>query len=125
MTQFKPELQVKIMQKIKRHERRMLVVRIAGFGSLLLGSLSMLVAAYLNLVSAFAQSGFFSYAGLFFSDFGTAMANFQDFAFSIIESFPVFPAAFLVAGLIAVVWSAAHFMDDVTRVRAQGIFARS
>jgi len=72
---------------------------------------------YLNLMSALAQSGFLNFASLFFSDFGVAMANFQDFIFSTLESFPVFSVAFLLGGVIAVVWSAMHFMRDIAEVR--------
>ena len=111
-------LERKIMGHIKRYERRVLILKTAGFGTLFVGSVSLLVVGYFNLVSAFAQSGFFNFASLFFSDFGAAMANFQDFAFSILESFPVFSVAFVVAGVIAVIWSAAHFIKDVWEVRA-------
>ncbi|HVO28972.1 MAG TPA: hypothetical protein VMT81_03250, partial [Candidatus Paceibacterota bacterium] len=78
------------MLRIERHERRKLIAKTAGFGVLFAGSVSLLVAAYFNLVSAADQSGFFSFASLLFSDFSIAMANFQDFAYSIIESFPAF-----------------------------------
>ena len=105
------DLNRKIMQRIERYERRMLIVKATGFGLLFLGSVAFLVAAYFNLTAAFAQSGFFNFASLFFSDFSVAMANFQDFAFSMVESFPVFSAAFLVAGVIAAIWSAAHFLE--------------
>ncbi len=122
-TPFKPELQRKIMKRIERHERRVLFLKTLGFGTLLAGSLSVLVVAYLNLTAALAQSGFYSFASLFFSDFSTAMANFQDFAFSILESFPVFSAAFLVGGIIAVIWSAAHFIDDISNMRTHRTMA--
>ena len=89
-----------------------------AFGASLVISFALMVVAYLNLAAAAAQSGFLEFLSLFFSDFSMAMANFQDFAFSLIESFPVFSTAFLMVGIISVVWSAAHFIDDVTAVRA-------
>jgi hypothetical protein len=116
MSDFKPELQQKIMTRIARRERRVLIAKTVGFGTLFVGSATFLVMAYFNLVTALAQSGFFSFASLFFSDFGAAMSNFQDFAFSILESFPVFSAAFLVGGLIVVIWSAAHLIDDISHI---------
>src|SRR5665213_1733902 len=108
----------KIMLKIERYERRVLIAKTAGFGTLFLGSLAFMVAAYLNLASALAQSGFLSFTSLFFSDFSVAITNFQDFAFSMLESFPVFSASFLIGGVIVAIWSAAHFMKDVTQVRS-------
>jgi len=45
------------------------------------------------------------------------MANFQDFSLSVVESFPVFSAAFLVAGLIAVIWSAIHLAEDIAEIK--------
>lgn len=110
----------RIMHRIRRYERRVLVAKTAAFGALFTASAAGVVFAYFNLMSSAAQSGFFDFVSLFFSDFGAAMANFQDFAFSILESFPVFSAAFLVAGVIAVIWSAAHLIDDIGQVRASG-----
>ena len=109
----------KIMRRIKRRERRILAAKTIGFGVLFAGSAVGIVMAYDNLMAAAAQTGFFQFASLFFSDFGAAVANFHDFLFSILESFPVFSAALLVAGLIAAIWSAAHFIDDVEAMRSR------
>jgi hypothetical protein len=115
-TNFRPELPQKIMARIARRERRVLIAKTAVFGALFAGSTTFLVMAYFNLATALTQSGFFSFASLFFSDFGAAMSNFQDYAFSILESFPVFSAAFLVGGLIVVIWSASHLFDDIMNI---------
>ena len=95
------------MRRVVAAKRRTLALKALGFGALSVASLSLLVAAYFNLMAALVQSGFLNFASLFFSDFGMATANFQDFAFSILESLPVFSITLLVGGLIAVVWSAA------------------
>jgi hypothetical protein len=113
----------KVMRRVKRYERRVLIVKTTGFGVLFIASGAGVIVAYVNLMSAAAQSGFFDFASLFFSDFNTAMSNFQDFSFSMLESFPVFSAAFLLVGVIAVVWSAVHFVDDIGQVRANGEIA--
>lgn len=117
MTEYRPDLQAKIMKRIERHERRVLIVKTSSFGVVFVGSAAFLFEAYLNLATALAQSGFTSFASLFFSDFNVAMANFQDYAFSILESFPVFSAAFVVGGLIVVIWSASNFMKDISIIR--------
>lgn len=111
------DLERKVMRRVAVAKRRTLLLKTAGFGALFAGSTTVLVAAYFNLAAALTQSGFLNFASLFFSDFNVAMANFQDFAFSIVESFPVFSAAFLLAGIIAVIWSAAHFVEDISEVR--------
>jgi hypothetical protein len=113
----------RILRRVERARRRALVVKTTIFGLIFAGSASLVVVGYLNLMSAFAQSGFLNFASLFFSDFSVAMANFQDFMFSTLESFPVFSAAFLLGGVIAVIWSAAHFINDVREVRAHGNLA--
>ncbi len=95
--------------------------KVLGFGFLFLTSLSLIIVGSINLLSALAQSGFFSFASLFFSDFSDAVANFQDFAYSIIESFPVFSAAFFFAGVGFSLWSASHLLEDVSRLRLRSL----
>jgi VIT1/CCC1 family predicted Fe2+/Mn2+ transporter len=112
------DLQRKVMRRIARYERRILIAKTVGFGGIFAASAALMIAAYFNLMSALAQSGFVGFASLFFSDFGAATANFQDFVFSTLESFPVFSAAFLLVGVILVIWSAIHFAKDISEVRA-------
>ena len=112
------DLNHRVMRRVIATKRRALALKAAGFGSLFAGSLALLAFAYMNLTAALTQSGFLSFASLFFSDFNVAMANFQDFMFSILESFPVFSAAFLVGGLIAVIWSATHLLRDIVEIKA-------
>lgn len=111
------ELNQRIMRRIVAIRRRRLVAKTVGFGGLFAASVSLIVAGGFNAVAQFSQSGFFNFASLFFSDFSVAAANFQDFAYSIIESFPVFSTAFLFAGIGFAIWSAAHFFDDVSQLR--------
>ena len=116
-------LEHKIMGRIKRYERRVLIAKTTGFGVLFVSSLALIYSAYFNFTSALAQSGFLNFVSLFFSDFTVAMANFQDFAFSILESFPVFSAAFALGGVIVAIWSAMHFIKDVLIVRGHSTLA--
>jgi hypothetical protein len=115
----KTELQQSIMLKIHRYQRRVLIAKTAGFGALCAASLSFIVLGYFNLMSSLAQSGFFQFASLFFSDFSSAAANFQDFAFSIVESFPVFSAALILGAIVATIWSAGNFIEDFSYLRSQ------
>lgn len=112
------DLERQVMRRIKSYKHRVFIIKTTGFGIVLVASGAGVVVGYLNLTSAFSQSGFFQFVSLFFSDFGAAMGNFQDYLFSILESFPVFSAAFLLTGIIAVIWSLAHFVEDVSQIRA-------
>lgn len=111
-------LEGKILRRVRRLERRRLIVRAGVFGTVFAASLAGLSVGFLSLINSLSQSGFLSVSSLLFSDFSSAMANFQDFLFSMMDSFPVIPAAAVVAGLIVVVWSAAAFWDDVGKIRS-------
>ena len=105
------------MKKIRLYERRVLAVQITGFSIAFFTSVVLVIIAWVNLDNALASSGCLNFASLFFSDFSIAIANFQDFAFSMMESFPVFSAAFFVGGMIVSIWSATHLIDDIGAVR--------
>lgn len=107
----------KILLQIDREERRRFWAKAVAFGTVLAGSLAVITLGVTNMASDFARSGFFSFTSLFFSDFSMAMANFSDFMFSLIASFPVFSAAIFLAGVFAAVWSAAGFVDEIMFAR--------
>jgi len=87
----------KIMSRIGEERRRLAVKRrifVFSFG------LAVSAAAFfptLNIVkNELAESGFLNFVSLIFSDLGAVLANWQNFLFAILESFPVMSvAAFL------------------------------
>jgi hypothetical protein len=107
----------KIILRVEREERRRLIFKTAGFGLALAGSISILTFGGIELVAEASRSGFLAFSSLLFSDFSFALTNFSDFAFSIMESFPVFPAVILLSGVFFAIWSAARFMNEVTLMR--------
>ena len=108
----------KVLLAIGRRERRVLGFKIAASACVFGVSVGVAVAGYVNLVAALSQSGFFAIASLMFSDFGAMVANFPDFAFSIMESFPIFTAALLLGGVLFAIWSLAALIDEASLFRA-------
>jgi hypothetical protein len=62
-------------------------------------------AASVLCIGAFAMSGFGHYLSLLFIDARLVLANWHDFAMSLLESFPALGAAGLLAGIAAVLMS--------------------
>jgi len=52
-----------------------------------------------------------------FSDFSSMIANFPDFAFSVMETFPIFTTALLLCGVLFAVWSMAALIDETSLFR--------
>jgi len=104
----------KIVREIAVREMRRLRIKIAAAAGIFAASIYFVVVGFLSLWAQLVQSGFFAFAALAFSDFSSTLANFPDFASSLAESFPIFSAAIILAGLAAVIWSAAMLVDGTT-----------
>jgi len=112
----------KVLLRIGVRERRALVTRIVLSASAFGVSVGMAVAGYVNLTASLAQSGFFQIFSLAFSDFSSMAANFPDFAFSILESFPIFTTALLLSGVLFAIWSLAALIDGAMAARGHRFF---
>jgi hypothetical protein len=90
-----------IVRSIQRGEVRRARVSIAL--ALTAGSASILgiVLSIQYAVSSLAQSGFFQYASLIFSDADILTAYWQGFAFSLIETVPLLAITFMLAAFAA------------------------
>lgn len=104
----------KILLRIGRRERNALIAKIAVSACVFGVSVGVAVAGYLDLVASLSRSGFFQIFSLMFSDFSSIAANFPDFAFSVMESFPIFTTAFLLAGVMFAIWSMAALIDEAS-----------
>jgi hypothetical protein len=113
----------KILLRIDRRERRMLGAKIAASACVFGVSVGMAVAGYINMVANLSRSGFFEIASLMFSDFSSMAANFPDFALSVMESFPIFTTALLLAGVMFAIWSMAALIDEASLFRTGKFFA--
>jgi hypothetical protein len=107
----------KILLRISRRERNVLGVKIALSACVFGVSVGVAMAGYINLVASLSQSGFFQIFSLAFSNFSSMAANFPDFAFSIMESFPIFTTALLLAGVMFAIWSMAALIDEASLFR--------
>jgi hypothetical protein len=115
----------KVLLRISRHERRMLGAKIAVSACVFGVSVGIAVAGYVNLVANLSQSGFFQLFALMFSDFSSMAANLPDFAFSVMETFPIFTSALVLSGVLFAIWSMAALIDEASlfRNRRAGIFS--
>lgn len=104
----------RILANIERRERRMFGIKIAAFAASFTGSLLVVIAGYIDLMSQLARSGFFQFFALIFSDFTATIANFPDFALSLAESFPLLSAAVVLGGLVFAIWSLAALVDETS-----------
>lgn len=111
------DLTRKILLRIDREERRRFLIKTVAFGTVLAGSIAVVVMGTMSMASDLARSGFLSFASLFFSDFSVAMTSFSDFMFSLVASFPVFSATIFLSGVFVAVWSAAGFIDEIMLTR--------
>lgn len=112
----------KILSDISRRERRVLGIKIAASAVTFGASVGVAVEGYMTLMANLSQSGFFPIASLAFSDFSAIMANFPDFALSMVESFPVFTAAVLLGGVMFAIWSMATLIDETSLMRDSRFF---
>lgn len=119
MNEPSPELAKRILQGIRRIERRRLVIKTVGFGAVLAVSSVLVVYGCFDVAAEAARSGFTSFVSLFFSDFSVTAASFSDFAFSILESFPVIPVVLLLSGVFCAIWSAAGFVSEISLMREE------
>ncbi len=107
----------KILSRISRRERNILGAKIAISACVFGASVGVAVAGYINLMASLSQSGFFQIFSLMFSDFSSMTANFPDFVLSIMESFPIFTTALLLAGVMFAIWSMAALIDEASLFR--------
>lgn len=117
------DLKPRILLCVRRAEQRRLALKMAGFGVAFAGSVGLGVFGFIRAATEASQSGFLSFASLLVSDFSAAVANFSDFALSMVESFPAFSAALLLSGVFFAIWSAARFADEVALLRGHGLSA--
>lgn len=81
-------LSAKILLSIEREKQRIARIRLSVFSLLSLGSSFALVFIMPYAQEGFSHSGFTDYFSLLFSDTGTVLTFWKEFALSIVESLP-------------------------------------
>jgi uncharacterized membrane protein len=106
-----------ILVRIERRERRVLIAKIIASVCMFGVSLLVIGVGLADFRASIVETGFLQFASLLFSDFSTITSNLPDFALSMIESFPAFSAAAMLAGTGFAVWSLAAIADEVSAVK--------
>ncbi len=95
------ELEVRILQKVSlikaKNARRKLVLDYVGMTVSLAAFIYAVLIFRINLV----HSDFLSLASLLFSDVAIVLAHWQDFAFSLLETFPIVSTVYLLVPIIS------------------------
>ncbi len=105
-----------ILVRIERRERRVLIVKIVASACVFGISLLMIGIGFSYFRASLAETGFLQFGSLLFSDFSLIVSNLPDFALSMIESFPVFSAAAMLAGAGFAIWSLATMFSELSVV---------
>jgi hypothetical protein len=78
----------------------------------LLGSVSVGFFAVLNFGGGIIESEFFSLLTLAFSDLGTVLANWKDFAYSLMETFPFIYTAIILVPIFTMLLSFNGYLNN-------------
>lgn len=66
---------------------------------------------------AIAQSEFWNIVSLIFSDMATVAQNWQNFSYSLLETFPIISAAAILAPIMALMFSFSKYLEINNRVQ--------
>ena len=78
-----------ILARIESEKRRIARILLAFFGVVAAASLAAIIPSFQYAAREFAQSGFYEYLFLLFSDSGAVLASWREFALSLAESLPI------------------------------------
>ena len=105
-------LELKILQKIETViERKNRNRKIIGFSFFSLSIVSC-IGLIVYTVRAFEQSGFSAYSSLLFSDSKLVLANFGQFALSLIDSLPFFAITMMLASVLVILVSMQYMTNS-------------
>jgi hypothetical protein len=105
-----------ILVRIERREKRVLIAKIVASVCAFGVSLVVVGVGLADFRASIAETGFLQFASLIFSDFSMIISDLPDFTLSILESFPAFSAAAMLAGAGFAIWSLAAIVDEVSAV---------
>jgi hypothetical protein len=101
-----------VLERIEVRRRRAARMRISLFGIVGLAAVAAFVPAWRELSAELAQSGFTQFLSLLFSDASALFTYWQDFALSLMESFPAAGAAAVSASVLVFLLSVRFFAGD-------------
>ncbi|HRZ30532.1 MAG TPA: hypothetical protein P5274_02615 [Candidatus Paceibacterota bacterium] len=105
-------LEQNVLLRLDREQKKRAKIQLIIFGLVDLMTLAGLVVSIVFLSNLFAQSGFFQYLFLIFSD-GSLLFSFgQELLMSLIESLPIWGAIIFFSFIIILVWSLAKTISQ-------------
>ncbi len=106
-----------VMARIAEKRRARARIATAAHSSLLVLALIALFPAIQYVFDAAARSGFSQYLSLAFSDGGSLLATWKEFALTMIESAPLMAVASVLGILLIFAYSARKVSGDIGRLR--------
>lgn len=117
MTKFEENLLAKIMARIQQEKKiGELRKRLIFFSFIAVGSAIALAPAFNALRLDLAQSGVVQYFSLLFSDYSTVIVLWQEFALSVLETFPVMTVAIFLAAVFVFLISLKFLIKDYEQI---------
>ncbi len=105
----------RILMQLAREEKRAAALRTAFFGVTSLASFVVLIMAFQYTANELAQSDFYRYFSLLFSDGGILLRYWKEFTLTLVESLPLMWGTILLASIFALLGS---FRLAIRNVRA-------
>jgi hypothetical protein len=107
-----PDLCLFLWQSINSREKQAARLKSWAFAFLGLASLAGLVPAFRALSSDLAQSGFYEYFSILFSDSGSVLSYWKELAFSLAESLPAISIIFTLSLFLICLLSIKHLIKQ-------------
>jgi hypothetical protein len=109
-----PDLLPKIMRQIKNEQHSLnLKRRLAIFSLSMVSSMIVLVFAFKMVWFGFADSGFYQFFSLIFSDFEIVILYWQNFAMSLLEALPAASLIIFLASALVFINSLKFLIRDI------------
>jgi hypothetical protein len=107
-----------IITSIRRAERRRAAERLILFFPLSIGSLIALYFTFRSTWAASAESGFFSYLSLLFSDFQVVITHWQNYSLSLLETLPAISISLSLASILLLINFIRLFVREARNIYA-------
>lgn len=98
-------------------DKRNIKIKLWAFSSLGFASVIGLIPVFKILLSDLAQSGFYEYASLAFSDTSLLLSAWRELAFSLIESLPIMSIIFTLTLLFSIFLSMKYTIKQIINSR--------
>ena len=105
------KLEFLILQKIEIRTQKEARQKVISSYVYMFGSICLLIYSAIAFGQEILQSEFWSIAFLFFSDMKVVLVNWQEFSYSLMETFPTISVAAILAPACFLLWSLASYSN--------------